>query len=99
MQNTALRIDLDNRIGLWYNTPMTTATETTATRIIPRGLYSEHAYAFGYLRGKIQTLFETTSGAYYSSPEDRILELENAIADLHSTLKQMESEMYPNDSE
>lgn len=78
---------------------MTTATETTTTRIIPRGLYSEHAYAFGYLRGKVQSLIASANAAYYSSPEDRILELESKIAVLESTLIQLESEMYPNDSE
>ena len=78
---------------------MTTATETTTTRIIPRGLYSEHAFAFGYLRGKIQSLIDSANNPYYSSPENRILELESKIADLESTLKQLESEMYPNDSE
>ena len=99
MTSSALLIWIDNRIRLWYNTPMTTATETTTTRIIPRGLYSEHAYAFGYLRGQIQSLIAATNCAYYSSPESRLLELETKIAEIDSTLKQMESEMYTNDSE
>ena len=75
---------------------MTTATETVPTRILPSGLYSEHAFAFGYIRGSLQSLFEIANSAYYSDPEDRILELENQIHRVESTLKQLESEMYPN---
>jgi len=44
-------------------------------------------------------LIAATNCAYYSSPESRLLELETKIAEIDSTLKQMESEMYPNDSE
>jgi hypothetical protein len=77
---------------------MTTATKTSIKRIIPRGVYSEHAYAFGYLRGKVQTLIEAASRGYYN-PEHQLLELESRIAELESILKQLESEMYPNDSE
>ena len=98
MTSSALRIWIDNRIRLWYNTPMTTATDTTTTRIIPRGLYNEHAYAFGFLRSNLEPLFVIANNPYYSSPEDRITKLELEILRIETLLKQMESEMYPNDS-
>lgn len=98
-QNTVLRIELDSDVNLWYNARMATTVETTSERIIPHGLYSEHAFAFGYLRGMVQSLFAVANTAYYLSSEDRVNELENEIRRIEITLKKMESEMYPNDSE
>jgi len=77
---------------------MTTATDTTPTRIIPRDVYNEHAYAFGFLRSNLEPLFVMANNPYYSSSEDRIAKLELEILRIETLLKQMESEMYPNDS-
>ena len=99
MTSFALRIWVDNDTHLWYNTPMSNATDTTPTRIIPRHMYNEYAYAFGFLRSNLEPLFVIANNPYYSSPEDRITKLELEILRIETLLKQMESEMYPNDSE
>lgn len=96
-----LRIELDKNTNLWYNTRMTTATATISDRIIPRNVYSEHAYAFGFLRGKVQALIQSANQSAndpYYCYKTRMLKIESMILDLESTLKQLESEMYPNDS-
>jgi hypothetical protein len=78
---------------------MTITSETTSTRIIPRSANNQYAYAFGYIRGKLDSLFYTANSAYYSSPEDRIAKLEEEIGRIETVMKKLESEMYPNDSE
>ncbi len=95
-QNTALRIELDNGTRLWYNMPMQTETPVTPSRIIPRSSQTQYAYAFGYLRGKVQSLIDHAGSPHYFDSETRLLELESKILDIESILKQLESEMYPN---
>lgn len=99
MQNTALRIDLDNRSRLWYNMPMQTETSVTPPRIIPRSSQAQYAYAYGFLRGNLHSLFAIANGGYYSSSEDRIAQLEEQIHHIETLMHQIESELYPNDSE
>lgn len=91
-QNTAPRIELDNRIRLWYNAPMPTATETTPTRILPQSSHS-YAYAFGYLCASIGTLSSKVETAYYIDAETRLNEIEEEIAKLNSIVNQLKKEL------
>ncbi len=79
--------------------PMQTETPVTPSRIIPRSSQAQYAYAYGFLRGKLSSLFAIANSGYYSSSEDRIAQLEEKIQHIETLMKQIESEMYPNDSE
>jgi hypothetical protein len=58
-------------------------------RILPNGIQSEHAYAYGYLCGMISNL----ESAYFLSDEK---DFSKQLLDLFAAVNQLKLEMYPN---